>query len=278
VWSANWLQWPDFAKFWAQVVKRADRPPEDPNRQITVNVDGAQAQITLDAQTGADQADRHYLNYQSTQAVLVDPSGAQSTLQMPQVAPGRYQATVPVQSDGVYTLTATQTDPNTGEQAVQSSGFVVPYSPEYGLTSTDQSLLQTIARHTGGGLITDPNDAFAHTLPSVGAPQPLWPLLLLLTAVLLVADVGVRRVRLSGPEIRAGYAAIRRKLGYVDERSGKTARTFIAPVQRGVEPVPTIGLVNDPAAARGAGGRKGAPPAPTQSGRLLAAKRRASRR
>jgi Mg-chelatase subunit ChlD len=278
VWSSRWLEWPDFAKFWAQVVKRVDRPPEDPNRQVTVAIDNDQAQITLDAQTGADQPDRHYLNFQPSQAVIVDPRGAQSTVQLPQVAPGRYQATVPVQSDGVYTLTATQTDPTTGEQAVQSSGFVVPYSPEYGLTSTDQSLLQTIARHTGGGLINDPADAFAHTLPSVGAPQPLWPLLLFLTAILLVADVGVRRVRISAPEIRAGYTAIRRKLGYVDERPSATGRPYIAPSPRGTEPPPTIGLVNDSAAARNAAARKGVPPVATQSGRLLAAKRRAARR
>jgi hypothetical protein len=278
VWSSNWLEWPDFARFWAQVVQRVDRPPEDPNRQVSVSVDGNQARITLDAQTGAEQTDRQYLNFQPSQAVMVDPNGAQSSVPLPQVAPGRYQATVPVQSDGVYTLTATQTDPTTSDQAVVSSGFVVPYSPEYGLTGTDQNLLQTVARRTGGGLITDPGDAFAHTLPSVGAPRPLWPFLLPLVAMLLVADVGVRRVRLSGPEIRAGYAAIRRKLGYVDERDGNAARPFVAPVPRGAGTVPTVGLVSRSASSRNASDSKGAPPGPTQSGRLLAAKRRASRR
>jgi Mg-chelatase subunit ChlD len=278
VWASRWLEWPDFGKFWAQLVKRVDRPPEDPNRQITVSIQGDQARITLDAQTGAEQPDRHYLNFQPTQAVIVDPSGAQSTVQLPQVAPGRYEASVPVQSDGVYTLTATQSDPTTGEQAVQSSGFVVPYSPEYGLAGTDQTLLQTIARKTGGGLISDPVDAFAHTLPSVGAPQPLWPLLLFLTVILLVADVGVRRVRISAPEIRAGYSAIRRRLGYVDERPGTQTRPFIAPIPRGAETVANVGLVSGLANARGATGRSRTPAVTTQSGRLLAAKRRASRR
>src|SRR6202011_6156440 len=28
-WSSRWLQWPDFTSFWAQVVKRSVRPPED---------------------------------------------------------------------------------------------------------------------------------------------------------------------------------------------------------------------------------------------------------
>jgi Mg-chelatase subunit ChlD len=278
-WASRWLEWPDFSKFWAQLVKRTDRAPEDPNRQVSVKVDGDQAQITMDAQTGAEQPDRHYLNFLPTQAVVVDPSGNQSTVTLPQVAPGRYQATLPVQADGVYTLTATQTDPSTAEEAEQSSGFVVPYSPEYALTNTDQSLLELLAKHTGGRLTSDSADAFAHTLPSVGAPQPLWPLLLLIAAILLVGDVGVRRVRLSGPEIRAGYVALRRRLGYVDEPK-PGARAFGTPVQRrGEQPVPVVGLVAALGThAREVNGRPRAPAVTTQSGRLLAAKRRATRR
>ena len=122
-WSSRWIEWPDFGRFWAQVVKRVDRPPEDPNRQVTVKIDGDQGAHHPGRADGAEQPDRHYLNFLPTQAALVDPNGAQSTVPLPQVAPGRYEATVPVQSDGVYTLTATQTDPNTGEQAVQSSGL-----------------------------------------------------------------------------------------------------------------------------------------------------------
>jgi hypothetical protein len=278
LWASRWLEWPDFAKFWAQLVKRTDRAPEDPNRQVTVKIEGDQARITLDAQTGAEQTDRQYLNFLPSQAVLVDPNGAQSTVPLPQVAPGRYEATVPIQADGVYTLTATQTDAN-GEQAVVSSGFVVPYSPEYGLTNTDQSLLDALARRTGGRLASDPSDAFAHTLPSVGAPHPLWPWLLLAVAILLVLDVGVRRVRISAPELRAGYGALRRRLGYIDELPGQGYRPVGIPPQRRIEPVAPVGLValnGHPARTERAGSR--GPAVTTQPDRLLAAKRRAARR
>jgi Mg-chelatase subunit ChlD len=278
LWSSRWLEWPDFGRFWAQVVKRTDRPPEDPNRQVTVKIEGDHARITLDAQTGAEQPDRHYLNFLPTQAVLVDPHGQEQTVQLPQVAPGRYEASVPVQSDGVYTLTATQTE-STGEQAVQSSGFVVPYSPEYGLTGTDQTLLESLVRRTGGKILSDPTDAFAHTLPSVGAPRPLWPLLLLLMAVLLVADVGVRRVRISAPELRAGYGALRRRLGYLDDQPAFASRGPLSAAHARAESEPAMGLVSalgahTPAATV----RQRAPAVTTQSSRLLAAKRRAARR
>jgi hypothetical protein len=277
LWASRWLEWPDFARFWAQLVKRTDRAPEDPNRQITVKVTGDQARITLDAQSGAEQSDRQYLNFLPSQAVVVDPSGAQTSVALPQVAPGRYEATVPVQADGVYTLTATQTD-TSGEQAVISSGFVVPYSPEYGLTGTDQSMLESLARATGGKLASDPSDPFSHTLPAVGAPKPLWPWLLVAVAILLVGDVGVRRVRISAPELRAGYGALRRRLGYIDEQPGRARHVFIAAPTRRMEATGAIGLVSGDANHAQRGDRLRAPTVATQSDRLLAAKRRAARR
>jgi hypothetical protein len=278
LWASRWLEWPDFSRFWTQLVKRTNRPPEDPNRQVSVKIEGDRARITLDAQTGAEQPDRHYLNFLPTEAVLVDPKGGQSTIPLPQVAPGRYEALVPVQSDGVYTLTATQTEA-TGEQAVQSSGFVVPYSPEYGLTGTDHARLESLARRTGGKSIGDPSEVFAHTLPAVGAPRPLWPWLMLLTAVLLVADVGVRRVRISAPELRAGYGALRRRLGYVDERPGSAARQLTVNGHQLRDTPLAVGLVSALGAhSAAAAGRSRATASTTQSGRLLAAKRRAARR
>src|SRR5207237_7997581 len=42
-WSSRWLEWPDFARFWSQVVGRSARPPDDPNRQLSVSIDGNQA-------------------------------------------------------------------------------------------------------------------------------------------------------------------------------------------------------------------------------------------
>src|SRR5258708_24537038 len=230
--AARCLEGPVFGRLWARVVKRTARPPEDPNRQVTVKIEGDRARITLDAQTGAELPDRHYLNFLPTEAVLVEPSGAEQRLPLPQVAPGRYEATVPVQADGVYTLTATQTDPTTGERSVQSGGFVVPYSPEYSLTGTAQNLLESLPPRTGGKLISDPSEAFTHTLPSVGAPRPLWPLLMIALAILVVADVGVRRVRISVPELRAGYAALRRRLGYIDDPLAVSPRLAAAAAQR----------------------------------------------
>jgi Ca-activated chloride channel homolog len=267
-WSSRWIEWPEFGRFWAQVVKRTTRPPEDPNRQVTVKIDGNHGVITLDAQTGVDATDRHYLNFLPTTATIIDPRGQEHEIQLPQVAPGRYAATYSVEDDGIYSLQVRQTEAD-GSIANQSSGFVVPYSPEYSAGGTDENFLEGLAKRTGGRLIHDPGQAFIHDLPAVGAPRQLWPYLLALVAMLFVADVGVRRVRITGPEMRAAYYKIRRRLGYVDSPALATRPVMI-------QSTPNFGLVST--------ARSRATPeiptaiAPTRQGRLLAAKHRAARR
>src|SRR6185436_435342 len=101
-----------------------------------------------------------------TKASVTDPNGDQHDLPLPQVAPGRYEAAYPVEDDGIYSLQVTQTEGD-GTVANQSSGFVVPYSPEYRAGGTDQNFLDALARRTGGRLVREPEQAFTHDLPAV---------------------------------------------------------------------------------------------------------------
>ncbi len=274
-WSASWLQWQEFGRFWSQVVERAARPPEDPNRQVSVALQGTQAQITVDAQTSSDDAQQPaYLNYLATQATLVGPNGVPQQLTLPQVAPGRYQTTVPVTDDGVYQLDVQQTDPSTGAVAQQSGGFVVPYSPEYQAAGTNTDLLTSLAQATGGRVIQTPDQALVHDLPSSGEPQPLWPALLAAAAVLLVLDVGVRRVRFDGRAVHAGYAALRARIGQAD------ARGHVPPMVRRSAPIPPITRLTETARGHTASASHGASRSPAtaeRGSRLLAARERARR-
>jgi Ca-activated chloride channel homolog len=275
-WSSRWVQWPEFTGFWTQVVKRSVRPPEDPNRQISVMIEGDQARLRLDAQTGVEAAERRYLNFLPTVATLTDPRAGDVKVQMPQIAPGRYEALVPVEDDGIYALNVTQTDAD-GTVANQSSGFVVPYSPEYRVLGDDEGLLERLARRTGGRLVSDPEQAFSHDLPSVSAPRPLWPALLAAAALLFVLDVGVRRVRITTPELRAGYYALRRRLGYVDSLAS-LGRDYFGdpPLSRVGERGASTTLLS---AERRSPVGHASPSGPAlRSNRLLAAKQRAARR
>ena len=190
-------------------------------------------------------------------------------MNLPQVAPGRYQTTVPVEDNGVYELDVQQTDPSTGAIAQQSSGFVVPYSPEYQAAGTNTDFMTSLAQATGGHVIQTADQALVHDLPSVGEPQPLWPYLLMAAAVLMVFDVGVRRVRFDGRVVRSSYAALRDRIGQV-EAPGPVRGGVRRPVR--VAPVTSLqgtSRAHNPVGAAGATGERGS--------RLLAARQRARR-
>jgi hypothetical protein len=272
-WSAAWLNGDQqFQPFWAQVVKRTIRPPEDPNRQVSASVAGSQATVQLDALSGPEgTTERQYVNFLPVSAAVVDPRGVPLQIQLPQVAPGEYRASLPVGSDGVYTLQVTETTAD-GSQTTQSSGFVVPYSPEYRDLATNDALLGALAAASGGQVIQTSDQAFAHDLPSVGAPRPIWPQLLGLLALLLVADVAVRRMRFSALDVRSGYRAVRERLGYLEEAGPRPSRRA-APAIIAATPFVSV--------ASGERSVRAEPVSPasasSRSRQLLAAKRRARR-
>jgi hypothetical protein len=238
---------------------------------VSVSLAGDQAKITLEALSGAEGTpDRQYVNFLPSSVSVVDPQGLAQRIQLPQVAPGEYQTTLPVPKDGVYTLQATENESD-GSVASQAGGFVVPYSPEYRDLSTNTAFLGGLASATGGRSIDSAADAFAHDLPAVGAPRPIWPILLTLLAMVLVADVAVRRVRFTAFEVRSGYAAVRKRLGYLDQP--------IAPRRQAPARIAAVPLVATPARTRIAGNTQ--PPQAarsTMSAQLLAAKKRAAKR
>ncbi|MGI9145110.1 MAG: hypothetical protein ACR2IK_00925, partial [Chloroflexota bacterium] len=116
-------------------------------------------------------------------------------------------------------------------------------------------------------------------LPSVAAPRPLWPALMVVGALLFVVDVAVRRLRSSAPELRAGYLAVRRRLGYVDSPRSLSA----SPMRDPADVTATGAAVPRGLVARDAVGRVRSSSSPmpgpdSRTSRLLAAKQRAARR
>jgi Mg-chelatase subunit ChlD/uncharacterized membrane protein len=279
-WSSDWLSDSQtFESFWAQVVKHSMRPPEDPNRQVGVTLSGDEATISLNAQNG----DHQYVNFLPTTASVVDPSGTSQQVQLPQVAPGEYQGQLPVSSEGVYTLQVTESAAD-GSQASQAGGFVMPYSPEYRDLGTNDQLLASLAEMTGGRAVTSGEQAVTHDLPSVGAPRALWPWLLALLAVVLLADIGVRRLRLSGFEVRAGYLRVRERLGELEDAAPSRGSGWVAAQSEVAVPLVARAArsnateLSQPPTPRAGSRSQPAPPAATRSQQLLAAKRRATSR
>lgn len=191
-WAAEWLTWPDYPKFWSQVVRHAMRKNETKGVVVDVAQQGDKATITLDA---VDPVGR-FLNQADTEITLIDPNLSQQKVTMSQTAPGRYVANIDTPRSGAYHLEITQQKDG---QVIhrQSRGLNVGYSDELRLKPTNETLLKQIAEVSGGTYQPTVEQIFAPTERVATQPTPLWPWLVAVCAALLVLDVFLRRVDLN---------------------------------------------------------------------------------
>lgn len=188
-WAAEWLSWPGYSKFWAQVVRHAMRKSDAKGVFVqTVQKDG-KATVTLDAV----RPDGRYLNDAPPELTVIDPQGGERKLAMTQTAPGRYVGDFPADKSGAYHLHMTQ-EAKGQPAAQQSRGLVINYEEELRIRPTNETLLETIAQSSGGTYRLTPEAAFAPDERTASEAMPLWPYLLMAAAMIFVADVALRRI------------------------------------------------------------------------------------
>jgi uncharacterized membrane protein len=188
-WAAEWLTWPGFSKFWAQVVRHAMRKSEAKGVVVQVEHKNRRATLTLDA---TDAAGR-FLNQADTELTVIDPQLGKRKLPVMQTAPGRYVAELDTPQAGAYHLELSQK--YQGQLLYrQSRGLAVGYPDELRLRPTNEELLQAIARASGGLYDPPPEAVFAPADRTAQRASPLWPYLVMTAAALFVLDVALRRI------------------------------------------------------------------------------------
>ena len=191
-WAAEWLAWPDFGKFWAQVVRHAMRKSDARGIVVEVERKDRTATVTLDA---IDPSGR-FLNNAQTELTVIDAQLGKRAVPMPQTAPGRYQGEFATPLAGAYHLEFAQT--YQGKRLYQQSrGLAVGYPDELRLRPTNTEHLKAIARVSGGRYDPPAESIFSPSERSALRASPLWPYLLTAAALVFVADVALRRIDLS---------------------------------------------------------------------------------
>ncbi|HTK77907.1 MAG TPA: FixH family protein, partial [Gemmataceae bacterium] len=188
-WAAEWLSWPGFSKFWAQVVRHAMRKSETKGVSVQVEQKDRQATVTLDA---VDPRGR-FLNKAETEMTVIDPSLGNKKLTMEQTAPGRYVATFDTPAAGAYHVEMSQ-KLNGQPLHQQSRGLVVGYAEELRLKPTNEDLLRAVSRLSGGMYNPTPEQVFQAPEKIAQRTTPLWPYLVVAAALMFLADVALRRI------------------------------------------------------------------------------------
>jgi Ca-activated chloride channel homolog len=188
-WAAEWLSWPGYGKFWAQVIRHAMRKSEAKGAVMQVEHRGRKATVTLDAIAPSGK----FLNGAKSELTVIDPSLSTKKLEMIQTAPGRYVAEFETPLSGSYHMDFSQTlDGKLINH--QSRGLMVGFPDELRLRPTNTEALRSIARVSGGRFDPSAESIFEPTDRTARRALPLWPFLVMAAAAAFVADVALRRI------------------------------------------------------------------------------------
>lgn len=196
-WAADWLGWPGYSRFWAQVVRDTLRDTRQQGVETRIVHRGESGRIVVDAATDAGD----FVNGLHGAVQMVRPSREIETVALRQTAPGRYEAEMDTSETGSYLFKIRQTLDAAGEDVYAdfTRGLTISYKPEYRHLGTNTEFLEALARDTGGSFNPAAEDLFAVSPEeSVRIRRDIGAWLLAAALVLFVVDVAMRRLDLAG--------------------------------------------------------------------------------
>lgn len=192
-WGKDWVKWNQFQQLMTQMTTRISRVRREQFLRVYTYVNGNEGVVVVeDFHPEESLLD---VNVNVTAA-----NGFQFNGPVRQIAPRRYQATIPLQGKARYQvqISATGTDRN----EIAYGGFIVSYSPEYLRFQSNPIALREIAEQTGG-IELDPDEAPERLAEQIfGRREPrqstrsVFDWFLMALACLIPLDVAVRRVQL----------------------------------------------------------------------------------
>ncbi len=285
-WCAQWVKWAEFPAFAARVMRTILRslPAEDVRTQVSIS--GGKGYVSIDIlrqPAGEDEGSR------SLTAKLVSPTGQVTPLVLSQTGAARYKAAFDARGYGTYVVAVQYRRPN-GTFGLGVGTDTIAYSPEYRDLKSNSSLLEQIARLTGGRQQPSPQDVFGAQRTPVRVPSEASIPLLFVVLFLLPVDIALRRIVWQTevlPEWQQAWALVLVRLRLARSASASASATSqllqrkrrlrekYAPPTAAVPP----SVLDEPTTAGETTASRPASPQPSSSseqiGRLLDAKKRA---
>jgi len=219
-WGRDWVKWEQFQQMLSQTMTRISRTKREQSLRVYTYVNGNEGVVVVE--------DFHpEETLLDVNVSVTGPNGFEESQAVRQIAPRRYQTSMPLKGEGRYQVLVGATDGARRETAY--AGFIVSYSPEYLRFRANPAVLRELAESTGGRELEidgDPVEA-ARTLygerPQKRSSRPIFEWYLILAACLLPLDVAVRRVQLDAGWLQRLWRRDRREstatLGTLLERT-----------------------------------------------------------
>lgn len=190
-WSADWVGWDRYPDVLSQIVKWTFPQYDASPLELSSRLDGSA--VALEVRGRDDPLDGTW------RAVATDEQLNQTEIVLEPTAPGQLEGRMEVTKPGAYVTHIAPADGEQGAGGGVTTGFVIPYSPEYriGREEEGEQRLAQLAELTGGRVLSleRPEEAFA------GQPAPKkqikdWTRALLIASLLLwLADIALRRLQ-----------------------------------------------------------------------------------
>jgi Ca-activated chloride channel homolog len=198
-WAAEWVRWPGYGKFFAQVIRSLmrHRPPGSGTGEsgfaMSTEVDPPVVRVAIDAVGNDDR----FVNGLATTLEVSGAGQKARSVNLAQTAAGRYEGEFPLDRYGSFQLRAVHK--REGQVVSESSGTLsVPYPREYLALPPDEALLARAAVIGGGVMRPAAAAMFDPGSEKVIWHKDLWSWALWVAVGLLALDVMMRRVRMFG--------------------------------------------------------------------------------
>lgn len=244
VWARRWLGWPGYAQLWTRLARAIARPANETSSELTVQVTGDTLKVRLDA---ADEGGVP-LDMLAVPGTVYLPDETSIDVRLAQTGPGVYEMSMPVRETGTYIVALA---PTQGAKVLAPiiGGASAASGPETRRLRSDDALMERIARVTSGRVLDLKKPEEARLFDREGlrptvASLPLWRTLLVWTLIVLVLDIGTRRLawdRLLSREWR--LAMKQQSASAIRDRADRAARTVASlkrPPSGGEAPPSTV--------------------------------------
>jgi len=190
-WANEWRSWKGFSRFWSRLARHATRRYDRQGFALYTETAGHRVTVTLDSVDGKGR----FRNELDVSLKLTAVEGEQRPREHPmqRIAPGRYQYVFDAPAEGVY-LAECAVREGTDVVYRETQGVAIDYGVEYRPVATNESLLRDVAEISGGVYDPAPSEVFSGVSRRATRPTALWRTLLAIAVVLLVLDLGVRRL------------------------------------------------------------------------------------
>ncbi|MCA9049336.1 MAG: VWA domain-containing protein [Planctomycetaceae bacterium] len=192
-WGRDWVGWSQFQQLVTQMMTRVSRVRREQFLRVFTYVNGNEGVVVVE--------DFHPEESLLDMNVTVSsPKGFRYSGPIRQIAPRRYQITVPLQGEARYQVQVSAE--GTDRKEIAYGGFIVSYSPEYLRFQSNPIVLRDIAEQTGGEELdpTQPAEQLAQQIYGRRLPKrstrPVFDWFLMALACMIPLDVAIRRVQI----------------------------------------------------------------------------------